>query len=375
MIVFIAHYGNLYGANISLLTFLKETSIPKKDFVVIVPTAGSFKSELEKENITCLVQWFAYNTEGENTPLFRRYSNILKKIRWLFKLYFLIRSLNPKLIYSNSSVVYYGHFIAKALSIPHIWHLREFGNLDYHLLPDFGLNFQRRIINKSNHVIAISKAIATHYHLKQNNSCVIYNGVTKNSDSFKTNNFDRPLKFGLVGLISPYKNQLKAVIAFHQFNKNLKQGSHLYIIGGVGDGIYLEEIKNYIDNHQLNSQVTIVGHVNSSAEIYALFDILINPSMYEGFGRVTVEAMVYGKIPIGLRHSGTQEIIEHGVTGFLYDTDTELTELMLDANNDRNELRRLQQSILINFNRRFTSAYYTSSIDDVIVKTLNLQHK
>jgi glycosyltransferase involved in cell wall biosynthesis len=50
---------------------------------------------------------------------------------------------------------------------------------------------------------------------------------------------------------------------------------------------------------------------------YAACDLLVVPSVGEGFGRTLVEAMLLGTIAVAADSGGHREIIEHGKTGFL----------------------------------------------------------
>src|SRR5690606_10472211 len=50
---------------------------------------------------------------------------------------------------------------------------------------------------------------------------------------------------------------------------------------------------------------------------YDWADVFLLTSRYEGFGRVVVEAMHQGVIPVCSKVSGPIDIIEDGVTGFL----------------------------------------------------------
>jgi glycosyltransferase involved in cell wall biosynthesis len=58
----------------------------------------------------------------------------------------------------------------------------------------------------------------------------------------------------------------------------------------------------------------------------------------EHFGMTTLEAMVCGCIPIVINKAGQTEIVEHGISGFLWNTLDELIELTLfTINNSKNK--------------------------------------
>lgn len=378
-VVFISHYGSLYGANQSLLTFIEHSTMSKADMIVIVPELGAFTDKLTEIGVQFIHQLFSPNIYRAHQGLFRRHWNGVKKLRWLFKLYIILKKLKPVLIYSNSSILYYGFFLSKLLGIPHIWHLREFGALDFKIYPDFGLNFQRYLLSKNTFNIAISRSISKYYKLNEHNSKIIYNGVSTSAEfaeTYKEKSFDKPLTFGVVGAIMPYKGQLQIVEAFHQFlvTKGVKENT-LYLIGlSVGD--YVDEISAYIKNNNLEKNIIIIGHVKERAQIYRKFDVLINGAKNEGFGRTTVEAMSYGIVPIGYNHSGITETIAHKVNGILFDSFDILPAILIHIDQNRAALQALQKNIKANFNPDFLTENYCAKLDHIInknIKSLILQ--
>ncbi len=341
--------------------------------MVILPNKGEMSLELEKLNIKYIYHWYPLNVNSSEYNFYIRFKSAIKKITYIFQLYKLIKNIKPRLIYSNSSVLYYGFFISKLLRIPHIWHLREFGTLDYQLTPDFGFNFQKKLLSINTFNIAISQSIAQHYNLKNKNSETVYNGVVKEDEltkKFEFSNFKTDLNYGVVGVIVPYKNQLEIIKAFHLLleskDKSFKN-CKLYLIG-EGSGEYYETILQYINSQRLGENIILTGHIKETKKIYALFDILINGSIYEGFGRVTVEAMSYGKIPIGYNHSGNAELIENEVTGLLFNDFNALYFILLKISSDRKYLKELQIKMRNSFKKEFTIEHYCKSLDNIFSK-------
>ena len=52
----------------------------------------------------------------------------------------------------------------------------------------------------------------------------------------------------------------------------------------------------------------------------------LHPELTEHFGIVTVEAMAAGCVPVVIRKGGQSEIVQHGISGYLWDTVDELIE-------------------------------------------------
>ena len=58
----------------------------------------------------------------------------------------------------------------------------------------------------------------------------------------------------------------------------------------VGDGKLKEDIKKQAEELNILNKVIFVGLKNNVNDYYQAFDIFILPSLYEGFGMVTIEA-------------------------------------------------------------------------------------
>jgi glycosyltransferase involved in cell wall biosynthesis len=65
------------------------------------------------------------------------------------------------------------------------------------------------------------------------------------------------------------------------------------------------------------------------------------PVFAEHFGISTVEAMAAGCVPVAIRKGGQVEIVEHGVSGFLWETLDELESYTLSLLNDDNLRARM----------------------------------
>lgn len=95
---------------------------------------------------------------------------------------------------------------------------------------------------------------------------------------------------------------------------------HLYIIGHhVLDEYqaYQGKLQEFILTNGLAPYVTFTGWRNDVLEVVAAMDILVHPSLSEGFGRAVLEALALGKPVVASSVGGLREIIEDGKNGFL----------------------------------------------------------
>lgn len=86
----------------------------------------------------------------------------------------------------------------------------------------------------------------------------------------------------------------------------------------VGSGPLENKLRALVEKTGIAANVVFVGSVAhwSLAEYYATADVLIGPSLREGFGLVFVEAMACGCPVIASDLPGVADIIEDGKTGF-----------------------------------------------------------
>jgi glycosyltransferase involved in cell wall biosynthesis len=73
----------------------------------------------------------------------------------------------------------------------------------------------------------------------------------------------------------------------------------------------------------VEDRVIFVGHADSVelAAAYTRSNVVVLPSIVEGFGLVIIEAWLYGKPVVVSNRAGVAELISHGRNGFLVDPD------------------------------------------------------
>jgi glycosyltransferase involved in cell wall biosynthesis len=153
-------------------------------------------------------------------------------------------------MYMNSSVIPLGALAALWLGKPHVWHLREFGDLDYNLTPDWGKTFADFVLNKADAKICVSEALHAHYSqgLVNDTFHVVYNGVATKADMESFHHTaatrasdDNVFVFALVGIILPGKWQETAIMALALLKESMNK-AHLIIAGGGEGTKQLEEL-------------------------------------------------------------------------------------------------------------------------------------
>jgi len=93
------------------------------------------------------------------------------------------------------------------------------------------------------------------------------------------------------------------------------------IIGNSPDDTqkYALEVQQYAKNLKLDSPVFFTGRREDALKLLTGFDILVLASDKEPFGRVLIEAMSLGVVPVATKSGGPEEIIEDKHSGLLFD--------------------------------------------------------
>ncbi|MDE7420926.1 MAG: glycosyltransferase family 4 protein, partial [Muribaculaceae bacterium] len=242
---------------------------------------------------------------------FINYRSILKKIR----------KEKPDLIHTNSSIIDIGGFLSSKLKIKHVWHFREFGDMDFNMKPLLGRAQEKRLYRKADKFIAVSQSIKNRYlqYIQPESKInVIYNGLPLEEPSGlpKAENNDGIVRFCITGAINEAKRQIDALKSMDiLINQRSQKNIHLYI---VGDGWHREILEKFSKAHGLSEYVTFMGWINNVNEHIKRFDVGLTLSTNEGFGRVTVEYMRAGLAVIASDSGANPELIKDKETGLLY---------------------------------------------------------
>lgn len=140
----------------------------------------------------------------------------------------------------------------------------------------------------------------------------------------------------------------------------------LYIMGKVIDENYFKELKDYIDQNNLNVVFTGFLSAEEKDHILATSDIFVFPSLLEGFGMVLVEAQVYGLPIVCFDNSSMSFSVKDNENGFLVKTGDykEMADKIEKIINDRSLRNRLSQGALENLKSQWSNEKYKSTVVD-----------
>ena len=92
----------------------------------------------------------------------------------------------------------------------------------------------------------------------------------------------------------------------------------LVLAGGEEDRDYAARVRAMIAREKIADRVHLVGYVEHAGDLYTQADVVVTCSVFEGFGRTLVEAMLCGKAVIGADSGATSELVNVHKNGLLY---------------------------------------------------------
>jgi len=189
-----------------------------------------------------------------------------------------------------------------------------------------GINYfiDKQLIKHFNHIITISQSTKTEiidrFNYPKSKISVTYPGVDKKfqpgskpQDLINQYKLKNKTILLFLGGLKKRKNLTFLLKAFSQ----LKQPKASLIIAGTGP--LLAKLKLKANSLGISSQVQFPGFISEKDKLkyYQLADILLLPSLKEGFGMTITEAAACSVPAIGADHFSIKEIIQSEKTGFL----------------------------------------------------------
>lgn len=345
-ILFVAHEREVNGASYSLINIIDSLK-SKCHFIVISPfESGPFVEEIKKRNVELYFVPFyrfveikdkKFRMKKKNWKLYDETNQLLAT-----KMSEILNSKNIDIIHSNTSVIDFGYRLSKIMNVPHIWHIREFGEKDFNMYPLCSYKEYYKKLSDDNYIICVSKAVRKKIinRVSPDMIFLIYNGVGKeNINSKKIYNLNSTKKLICLqsGMITKNKGQF---ITIRAIEKLINEGCNVeLLLAGTGD------VENIIKGVSNKKWLKCLGQVDNLPEIRKNVDVEIVSSKMEAFGRVTVEAMMGGLAVIGSNSGGTSELIDNNVNGILFNHNNynDLYKKIKYLYNNRNEIKRIGQ--------------------------------
>ena len=141
---------------------------------------------------------------------------------------------------------------------------------------------------------------------------------------------------------------------------------------GSGKSKYIKKLQK-MSQHLCSEQVKFHSYIDNLTELLPNYDIGINFSTMEGFGRVTVEYLANGLCVVANKSGASPELITEEV-GFLIDKDNqdEFIQLFTKLSIEKNKIRQMGNKA-VNHAQKFSINQHTREIINVYQEMRNKQ--
>lgn len=199
---------------------------------------------------------------------------------------------------------------------------------------------ERRVMYRADKVVAVSQFAAdtAKQTLANLPMQVIYNGIDTDifTPDHRKQKLNKPFRLLYVGSWMARKG----VDLLTPIMRELGDDFELFYTGGPAARKEKTSMpSNMQDSGRLNGDQEVAKAMQNA-------DALIFPSRSEGFGLVAVEAMACGLPVIGTRAAPLTEIIDHGITGILCDSDdiNAFTTSIRTLKNSKNTYKNMREA-------------------------------
>ena len=337
-------YDN-YGAAISFRSMVLELKKIGIEPIIVAHQKGETYEFARNNGIQChLIDFPSFLlSESDNKmkqtikiiviPVLRKFH----KVRIYHSLKLIEREIDLStidLIHTNVNRNDIGAVIANKYKIPHIWHIREFGDLDYGCI-SLRNNYIDFMNKNTTAFVAISDAIKEHWiakGLSRDKVFKIYNGV----DCIKPGKKDNAkIRIIFAGLISKTKGQEQLIKAISLLGSEIIDNIEVDFFGS-GEELYIDYLKKEVLKLNLIGTIRFHEYKKTLSSIIGQYDIGVVCSKAEAFGRVTAEYMMAGLCVVASNCGANSELISDGETGYLYEHN-DIKQLSLILQNLINE--------------------------------------
>jgi glycosyltransferase involved in cell wall biosynthesis len=336
-ILYLHSSDELYGSDRSLLDLVSGLDRERFRPIVVLPTDLPYTRELTRALWDRDVQ-----VHHVDMPILRRrYFNarggvatLRRCIKSIPALLSIARGADVDVIHSNTTAVLLGPLLAKLLGVPHVWHVRELV-----LRPRvvrFCLNTY--VYGGATVMVCISNAVVRHVEasallkftvgqprsrMHMIRDVIDIGGVVPPEDRARMRaelgaGADQVL-VGMVGRISAGKGVEYFLEAARQVVA-VRPEVRFAIVGGppLHEMWRLDRLREQVRALGLSERLIVTGQRGDVSAVMSALDVFVLPSQTpEAMGRVVVEAMHAGAVPIVTNHGGAPEFVHDGVSGLL----------------------------------------------------------
>lgn len=313
----------------NLIVSLKDVITP----IVLLPSKGDAYKHFIEIGVKCIVHSYQTVFDPLNYWLWvflhpwrmRMVKHFRYDIRCLLMVKKALKNSKIDIVHSNNSYIVLGCKLAAMLKAKHVWHIREYMNPNMHTkaINRMGFPRLRKLVNNADGRIVVSNACCEHWDLVKEKTWVIRDAVRSVNDCCfeKTK---QPYFLFCSKWMTKAKGAGRVVSAYGMsgvFTVRLK------MVGDCEDD-YMKDLMALAESYNCVEYIDFIPAQIDVKSYFANAMAFIQPSVNEGMGRTTAEAMFYGCPVIAYASGGTLDLVKDGETGYLFNSVEECAKLM-----------------------------------------------
>ena len=353
ILIFEPYPFSLVSGNLRTLSYIiKFFDKTRFNLILVTPFESEFTDKVVKQGFNCIVvkppqRLMRYGGQCLNDSIWGKFLTLFNMIPYNWVLMNIIREKKIDVIYCNCIRAVLSIALAAKLSrIPMMLYIK--GELQNRILDPIGFFLSDKILffceaNKNDKYPNLIKKYKKKIGLLKIGlnleTIVDIEKRDKTTLSHQLSIAPNRINIAYSGLLTPLKGVHYLLDAMSLIVKAFPEVM-LYIIGDC----VIDEHQNYkdtlfdlIEKNNLKNHVTFTGWRTDALDVVSLMDILVHPSLSEGFGRAVLEAMALGKAVVASKVGGLREIIKDGENGFLVEPQNaeHLAQKLCDLLKDR----------------------------------------
>ena len=320
-VLHMVHASKPYGSQLQVFDLVKASDEIEVEPTVLATGMGPFTEMLESHSVRVIGPDQSRNWLN-NRGRFQWYRKWLINRRLVSKWAGHEAVQEADIVHSHSIIRPFGAMIAEAAQKPHVWHFHE--QAMPHLERPFlkSTSWVRNWIQaRTTKAVVPSESLrkwASKY-IEEDKIAVVANGLVGDAGEFPNtrplSRTLRPLKIAVVGRMGESKGTHDAIRTLG-FLRTAGVDAEVRFVGDAKPEVK-REIGRLAGSLGVGKNIFFAGYQTNVGKELARCDIVLMPSHYEAFGRVTVEAMAAGRPVVATAAGGTLDIVQDGVTGLL----------------------------------------------------------
>lgn len=327
----LSHSSELGGAELSMIDLFDDwykKGLIEPTFIVKGPVKN-MGPELRKRGWAYYP--VVYSAWSRRVPLERVgdiFRNAVYDTRAIQEIEKIIKKIKPDVVMTNTLVAPWAAIAAALQGVPHVWFVREYGDLDHGHTMELGRKETfEDIAYFSNLVVANSLTLQQHLaqYINEDKLATIYTPFDIENLNERANEYIKSpfkhkdsLKVVIAGKIKKQKGQSAAAEAIGRLIRK-GQDVELCVIGDHHLEEDIKPLRESIEKYGSSARIHLVGYQSNPYKFVKHADIGIMASTKEAFGRTTFEYLALGKPVVGANAGATPEMVEDSVTGYLYE--------------------------------------------------------